>query len=159
MIRRPPRSTLFPYTTLFRSRVAEPHRANAGQRWIRQSTEYGRTPGRAGGVALVGRCPGGRRAAARTWFWQREVRDHEGRRGDPASERLCAQTRRRAQLDLPLVEWEAPLDRGRALRARADCADAAHAWNVGLRLRGSQWESPPRSGRAGCRRRDRAARL
>src|SRR2546429_6431417 len=26
MIRRPPRSTLFPYTTLFRSRVARPHR-------------------------------------------------------------------------------------------------------------------------------------
>src|SRR2546422_8187592 len=25
MIRRPPRSTLFPYTTLFRSRVPEPH--------------------------------------------------------------------------------------------------------------------------------------
>src|SRR3712207_7869246 len=25
MIRRPPRSTLFPYTTLFRSRVVEPH--------------------------------------------------------------------------------------------------------------------------------------
>src|SRR5437870_10880824 len=27
MIRRPPRSTLFPYTTLFRSRRAGPHRA------------------------------------------------------------------------------------------------------------------------------------
>src|SRR2546422_7677734 len=27
MIRRPPRSTLFPYTTLFRSRGASPHRA------------------------------------------------------------------------------------------------------------------------------------
>src|SRR5690348_17449340 len=26
MIRRPPRSTLFPYTTLFRSRVHNPHR-------------------------------------------------------------------------------------------------------------------------------------
>src|SRR5687768_17823495 len=80
MIRRPPRSTLFPYTTLFRSRGAEPHRANPGQRWIRQSTEYGRTPGRAGGVALVGWCPGGRRAAARPWFWQREVRDRKSTR-------------------------------------------------------------------------------
>src|SRR3712207_7526424 len=30
MIRRPPRSTLFPYTTLFRSRVAEREQAVAG---------------------------------------------------------------------------------------------------------------------------------
>src|SRR2546426_8351211 len=33
MIRRPPRSTLFPYTTLFRSRLAEPpqlHQAHVG---------------------------------------------------------------------------------------------------------------------------------
>src|SRR2546427_7627384 len=29
MIRRPPRSTLFPYTTLFRSRAAEAHRLRA----------------------------------------------------------------------------------------------------------------------------------
>src|SRR5256885_8824660 len=27
MIRRPPRSTLFPYTTLFRSRIGQPHHA------------------------------------------------------------------------------------------------------------------------------------
>src|SRR5687768_17893915 len=32
MIRRPPRSTLFPYTTLFRSDVAEAQRAAAGAR-------------------------------------------------------------------------------------------------------------------------------
>src|SRR3712207_8451732 len=32
MIRRPPRSTLFPYTTLFRSRVAEGERAAAAAR-------------------------------------------------------------------------------------------------------------------------------
>src|SRR2546430_5806582 len=33
MIRRPPRSTLFPYTTLFRSRAGERHpRAGAGDR-------------------------------------------------------------------------------------------------------------------------------
>src|SRR5256886_10725197 len=30
MIRRPPRSTLFPYTTLFRSRVAQPDAVGAG---------------------------------------------------------------------------------------------------------------------------------
>src|SRR3712207_7835863 len=29
MIRRPPRSTLFPYTTLFRSRQVQPHRVDA----------------------------------------------------------------------------------------------------------------------------------
>src|SRR2546430_8484722 len=31
MIRRPPRSTLFPYTTLFRSRVQDPSEAGDGQ--------------------------------------------------------------------------------------------------------------------------------
>src|SRR5256885_10356546 len=31
MIRRPPRSTLFPYTTLFRSRVGQPALADVGQ--------------------------------------------------------------------------------------------------------------------------------
>src|SRR3712207_7565537 len=30
MIRRPPRSTLFPYTTLFRSEAATPHRGGVG---------------------------------------------------------------------------------------------------------------------------------
>src|SRR5258705_2650111 len=33
MIRRPPRSTLFPYTTLFRSGRAPPRRAAAGEAW------------------------------------------------------------------------------------------------------------------------------
>src|SRR2546422_3939270 len=40
MIRRPPRSTLFPYTTLFRSREAHPIRDEAlrfGRRWHDQS--------------------------------------------------------------------------------------------------------------------------
>src|SRR5256885_9920549 len=31
MIRRPPRSTLFPYTTLFRSRIADEHHPPLGQ--------------------------------------------------------------------------------------------------------------------------------
>src|SRR2546430_9705281 len=31
MIRRPPRSTLFPYTTLFRSKEQRPHAAHAGE--------------------------------------------------------------------------------------------------------------------------------
>src|SRR3546814_3128098 len=41
MIRRPPRSTrtdtLFPYTTLFRSKSAAEIRAGANQQWIRQT--------------------------------------------------------------------------------------------------------------------------
>src|SRR2546422_4352457 len=36
MIRRPPRSTLFPYTTLFRSRVRIPHGARADLRLRRK---------------------------------------------------------------------------------------------------------------------------
>src|SRR2546430_11103004 len=34
MIRRPPRSTLFPYTTLFRSGEHHPERIEAGLRWF-----------------------------------------------------------------------------------------------------------------------------
>src|SRR3712207_7328972 len=35
MIRRPPRSTLFPYTTLFRSQPVDVHRVLAGDRQLR----------------------------------------------------------------------------------------------------------------------------
>src|SRR5437588_2211107 len=35
MIRRPPRSTLFPYTTLFRSDLAVPGRSRTGERLMR----------------------------------------------------------------------------------------------------------------------------
>src|SRR5258708_31256237 len=34
MIRRPPRSTLFPYTTLFRSMIAEARSSGVRARWI-----------------------------------------------------------------------------------------------------------------------------
>src|SRR2546430_5571812 len=52
MIRRPPRSTLFPYTTLFRSRF-ERHRAESGdQRRIYQKT--GRGPPPSGAVSHAG---------------------------------------------------------------------------------------------------------
>src|SRR5438309_5531850 len=41
MIRRPPRSTLFPYTTLFRSHVAAaPHRDVVGEQLERQHREH-----------------------------------------------------------------------------------------------------------------------
>src|SRR5258708_17753506 len=53
MIRRPPRSTLFPYTTLFRSSARLPERPRGGQ-------EYG-AQGRAGEPAAAE--PGGPQAA------------------------------------------------------------------------------------------------
>src|SRR3712207_7244508 len=49
MIRRPPRSTLFPYTTLFRSRVAH------GARVAAVADEANRAPGPLGLVAREGR--------------------------------------------------------------------------------------------------------
>src|SRR2546422_4567416 len=56
MIRRPPRSTLFPYTTLFRSRVRRGHRSR------RDRPRRGRTPRRHGGGgaarAQPAVCPG-----------------------------------------------------------------------------------------------------
>src|SRR5256885_11985691 len=48
MIRRPPRSTLFPYTTLFRSRAADGSRVRRGRgggRRGRQRGQDGRPPG------------------------------------------------------------------------------------------------------------------
>src|SRR2546430_5176601 len=90
MIRRPPRSTLFPYTTLFRSRVAVQHRiflvstrpdrsaADAQRYWReRHSRVYGQVPGLAGYVQnrpleeeweRLGR----RTVCSETWFADRE---------------------------------------------------------------------------------------
>src|SRR6266404_7007403 len=50
MIRRPPRSTLFPYTTLFRSRGAHWLRPRADRRVLVRA----RAPGRRGGGDLAG---------------------------------------------------------------------------------------------------------
>src|SRR3712207_7463566 len=55
MIRRPPRSTLFPYTTLFRSRQAEQHHPRhlgAGDPAGGDAGEVGDRPGRAGGETV-----------------------------------------------------------------------------------------------------------
>src|SRR3712207_7098414 len=41
MIRRPPRSTLFPYTTLFRSRVGGRGRLHASRRGVRAAVHHG----------------------------------------------------------------------------------------------------------------------
>src|SRR3712207_8989847 len=52
MIRRPPRSTLFPYTTLFRSRAGRVARAAArGRR--RRARGRGRTPRGGGAVSIL----------------------------------------------------------------------------------------------------------
>src|SRR3712207_7840686 len=51
MIRRPPRSTLFPYTTLFRSRVANPAVAQVRPHLVdedRAARKHGPEPGLAG---------------------------------------------------------------------------------------------------------------
>src|SRR3712207_8131306 len=57
MIRRPPRSTLFPYTTLFRShgaRLARLAQSLAGQCAVRGRLCRGGAPGRPGGGAAGG---------------------------------------------------------------------------------------------------------
>src|SRR3712207_7997111 len=46
MIRRPPRSTLFPYTTLFRSRKADPRNRRADARPGREDHDRSRHPDR-----------------------------------------------------------------------------------------------------------------
>src|SRR2546426_11897905 len=56
MIRRPPRSTLFPYTTLFRSRAIDPGGDNR--------TAHGDRAGRARGERDAARPPAGRVTAA-----------------------------------------------------------------------------------------------
>src|SRR3712207_8686413 len=68
MIRRPPRSTLFPYTTLFRSRPRRParrdRRADAGGE--RPVAADGRRAGREGELRRVRARPGGAGAAERS---------------------------------------------------------------------------------------------
>src|SRR5256885_12162409 len=55
MIRRPPRSTLFPYTTLFRSRRGEPLLRGGGLLRPRRGARVGARRGRRRDVALRGR--------------------------------------------------------------------------------------------------------
>src|SRR2546425_2881204 len=55
MIRRPPRSTLFPYTTLFRSRDHELDRASVRFGQVEQPPEKGLGEHALAGVPLVGR--------------------------------------------------------------------------------------------------------
>src|SRR5256885_12741829 len=58
MIRRPPRSTLFPYTTLFRSRLARflaQTRASHPEYWARPVPSFGAPEPR---ILIVGHAPG-----------------------------------------------------------------------------------------------------
>src|SRR6266568_673883 len=101
MIRRPPRSTLFPYTTLFRSRAAEPlrpdqgaggpaHRLGVLPRAARLHARPGdhRRPDRGAGRALRARVPrAGARAARprprRAGALQRQLRRRRHQRRPP----------------------------------------------------------------------------
>src|SRR3712207_8964593 len=68
MIRRPPRSTLFPYTTLFRSRARRPRRrrgAGAGRGPLDQRRRP-RSRGPRGAAAPAGRLPRRRRSEEHT---------------------------------------------------------------------------------------------
>src|SRR2546430_333717 len=67
MIRRPPRSTLFPYTTLFRSRVD----VGAG---VGEQLDLADLERRAGGVARLGRVA--RQPVADHWYGETGVGDH-----------------------------------------------------------------------------------
>src|SRR2546429_9874061 len=53
MIRRPPRSTLFPYTTLFRSRHATVQAAAPGRLWCLTAMRFAELSNRQPGVALA----------------------------------------------------------------------------------------------------------
>src|SRR3712207_8011259 len=73
MIRRPPRSTLFPYTTLFRSRgfapelELEPGRRNDRHARPQQRHDHaGRAAGEVGGLLVEGQRPAGRRSEEHT---------------------------------------------------------------------------------------------
>src|SRR3712207_8055048 len=55
MIRRPPRSTLFPYTTLFRSRLRDGHDGRVRPRGVVPEHGRGRPHGHAAGLPVGGR--------------------------------------------------------------------------------------------------------
>src|SRR2546427_2637525 len=65
MIRRPPRSTLFPYTTLFRSRNAHPDRADRRRRLRRAGARDRQRPLARPAAAAAG-LPGDPHLAARS---------------------------------------------------------------------------------------------
>src|SRR3712207_8848199 len=77
MIRRPPRSTLFPYTTLFRSGWSNtsrrPPAASTRRRWPARSATTAATPTR----PPRDEPPPGPRRAARTWHPRRGSRSEE----------------------------------------------------------------------------------
>src|SRR2546430_9136194 len=68
MIRRPPRSTLFPYTTLFRSQRRRADRPRQGEAW---------QPGFRLGLDRLDRAPGGRALQAAHWHLHGPHRSEE----------------------------------------------------------------------------------
>src|SRR5438034_7917926 len=73
MIRRPPRSTLFPYTTLFRSLASEPHRHRGGELLVILDDEYPhRVPPCGRGAAWTQGC----RTAGRSEEHTSELQSH-----------------------------------------------------------------------------------
>src|SRR3712207_8470871 len=92
MIRRPPRSTLFPYTTLFRSRVIAGNEGPGVAKWIVDAAaERGGSPGLAhdlGGDALRDL---GQRPAVGEKRGERErlkIRDRESKRPKPSHAKI-----------------------------------------------------------------------
>src|SRR5256712_13772904 len=134
MIRRPPRSTLFPYTTLFRSVLAA-KAVEAAQRQL--IPERWEEPG-----AVVG----GRLAATVGDVHAREVRQQPGDRGAVAEQRLteAASVELRADLEAARVR-----ERGGHVKSARGVADVAGGVPAGrvtveaeVAAHGGTWPEP-----------------
>src|SRR5260370_33273015 len=84
MIRRPPRSTLFPYTTLFRSRGTgrsttqfELHGDNRARGWRGDAQTSGAGTDRASGTRTAGGCAAAQRVGDGE-FQRNAIEEHEG---------------------------------------------------------------------------------
>src|SRR3989449_780423 len=141
MIRRPPRSTLFPYTTLFRSRGEAAAAARAGRRVRARGgglrVARGAPQGRAGGPRKGGRARGGRPGAPRL--------DRADRAGQPRRGAATAGRARAGRVRPGLRHPGGPLARLRAgIPARGRGAGAAGP-DPGLG-RGAPWAARDRGG-------------
>src|SRR5690242_21535728 len=86
MVRRPPRSTLFPYTTLFRSAGADPGRGGAAAPGAWESPR--RRGRRGGGVGEAGRAATSRGGARNGPFPRRAVAGPGGGRSEEHTSEL-----------------------------------------------------------------------
>src|SRR2546430_17250080 len=120
MIRRPPRSTLFPYTTLFRSKVREAaETVRAGHQRVSGRAIQAGGHGHAGGSGAIARVPsrvaGGQKRAA---FYARS--EH----GKTVCERSCCEGGQRMRTDSRRVRLYQRLSCGEILSRR----EAVHDW-------------------------------